>query len=173
MTVRFKWTDHCSCQGHPNWWWKREMQKCSLWFFEHTWCSVPHQVFPCVANCICLLCGSLRTCTSALNFTFLPCMFFQTISIYHQFPAVLKHFLKPWLFIFMCCYLHSFILPSAGSRSGSPGRVLTTTTLSTMNTGVQRVLVNPATAQKRSKIPRSQGCSREASPSRLSVGKNW
>ncbi|XP_035172059.1 CLIP-associating protein 2 isoform X24 [Oxyura jamaicensis] len=61
----------------------------------------------------------------------------------------------------------------AGSRSGSPGRVLTTTTLSTMNTGVQRVLVNPATAQKRSKIPRSQGCSREASPSRLSVGTSF
>ncbi|NXW45411.1 CLAP2 protein, partial [Nyctiprogne leucopyga] len=59
----------------------------------------------------------------------------------------------------------------SGSRSGSPGRVLTTTTLSTMNTGVQRVLVNPATAQKRSKIPRSQGCSREASPSRLSVAR--
>ncbi|XP_031359782.1 CLIP-associating protein 2 isoform X9 [Lonchura striata] len=58
-----------------------------------------------------------------------------------------------------------------GSRSGSPGRVLTTTTLSTMNTGVQRVLVNPASAQKRSKIPRSQGCSREASPSRLSVAR--
>ncbi|XP_037746092.1 CLIP-associating protein 2 isoform X17 [Chelonia mydas] len=58
-----------------------------------------------------------------------------------------------------------------GSRSGSPGRVLTTTALSTMNTGVQRVLVNPATAQKRSKIPRSQGCSREASPSRLSVAR--
>ncbi|XP_074698260.1 CLIP-associating protein 2 isoform X24 [Strix aluco] len=61
----------------------------------------------------------------------------------------------------------------AGSRSGSPGRVLTTTTLSTVNTGVQRVLVNPATAQKRSKIPRSQGCSREASPSRLSVGTGF
>ncbi|XP_058688625.1 CLIP-associating protein 2 isoform X12 [Poecile atricapillus] len=58
-----------------------------------------------------------------------------------------------------------------GSRSGSPGRVLTTTTLSTMSTGVQRVLVNPAAAQKRSKIPRSQGCSREASPSRLSVAR--
>ncbi|XP_077159265.1 CLIP-associating protein 2 isoform X45 [Paroedura picta] len=58
-----------------------------------------------------------------------------------------------------------------GSRSGSPGRVLTTTTLSTMNSGVQRVLVSPATAQKRSKIPRSQGCSREASPSRLSVAR--
>ncbi|XP_072859953.1 CLIP-associating protein 2 isoform X44 [Pogona vitticeps] len=58
-----------------------------------------------------------------------------------------------------------------GSRSGSPGRVLTTTALSTLNTGVQRVLVSPATAQKRSKIPRSQGCSREASPSRLSVAR--
>uniref|UniRef100_A0A8C4LFH7 Cytoplasmic linker associated protein 2 n=1 Tax=Equus asinus asinus TaxID=83772 RepID=A0A8C4LFH7_EQUAS len=46
-----------------------------------------------------------------------------------------------------------------GSRSGSPGRVLTTTALSTVTS-----------AQKRSKIPRSQGCSREASPSRLSVG---
>ncbi|XP_071417593.1 CLIP-associating protein 2 isoform X23 [Pithys albifrons albifrons] len=58
-----------------------------------------------------------------------------------------------------------------GSRSGSPGRVLTTTTLCTVNTGVQRMLVNPAAAQKRSKIPRSQGCSREASPSRLSVAR--
>ncbi|XP_038623040.1 CLIP-associating protein 2 isoform X20 [Tachyglossus aculeatus] len=61
----------------------------------------------------------------------------------------------------------------AGSRSGSPGRVLTTTALSTMSSGVQRVLVNPAAAQKRSKIPRSQGCSREASPSRLSVGSGY
>uniref|UniRef100_A0A8C0FQ69 Cytoplasmic linker associated protein 2 n=1 Tax=Bubo bubo TaxID=30461 RepID=A0A8C0FQ69_BUBBB len=64
-----------------------------------------------------------------------------------------------------------YFLFVTGSRSGSPGRVLTTTTLSTVNTGVQRVLVNPATAQKRSKIPRSQGCSREASPSRLSVAR--
>ncbi|XP_023608693.1 CLIP-associating protein 2 isoform X12 [Myotis lucifugus] len=60
-----------------------------------------------------------------------------------------------------------------GSRSGSPGRVLTTTALSTVNSGVQRVLVNSASAQKRSKIPRSQGCSREASPSRLSVGPGY
>ncbi|XP_070247883.1 CLIP-associating protein 2 isoform X19 [Myotis yumanensis] len=60
----------------------------------------------------------------------------------------------------------------AGSRSGSPGRVLTTTALSTVNSGVQRVLVNSASAQKRSKIPRSQGCSREASPSRLSVARS-
>uniref|UniRef100_A0A8C4LC26 Cytoplasmic linker associated protein 2 n=1 Tax=Equus asinus asinus TaxID=83772 RepID=A0A8C4LC26_EQUAS len=61
---------------------------------------------------------------------------------------------------------------SAGSRSGSPGRVLTTTALSTVSSGVQRVLVNSASAQKRSKIPRSQGCSREASPSRLSVARS-
>ncbi|XP_059795081.1 CLIP-associating protein 2 isoform X5 [Balaenoptera ricei] len=60
----------------------------------------------------------------------------------------------------------------AGSRSGSPGRVLTTTALSTVSSGVQRVLVNSVSAQKRSKIPRSQGCSREASPSRLSVARS-
>nr|XP_036864572.1 CLIP-associating protein 2 isoform X16 [Manis javanica] len=59
-----------------------------------------------------------------------------------------------------------------GSRSGSPGRVLTTTALSTVSSGVQRVLVNSASAQKKSKIPRSQGCSREASPSRLSVARS-
>ncbi|XP_053760088.1 CLIP-associating protein 2 isoform X31 [Panthera pardus] len=59
-----------------------------------------------------------------------------------------------------------------GSRSGSPGRVLSTTALSTVSSGVQRVLVNSASAPKRSKIPRSQGCSREASPSRLSVARS-
>ncbi|XP_058878844.1 CLIP-associating protein 2-like isoform X18 [Acipenser ruthenus] len=57
----------------------------------------------------------------------------------------------------------------AGSRSGSPGRVLTSTALSTMSSGVQRVLVSAGSAQKRSKIPRSQGCSRDSSPTRLSV----
>ncbi|XP_066546901.1 CLIP-associating protein 2 isoform X6 [Amia ocellicauda] len=57
----------------------------------------------------------------------------------------------------------------AGSRSGSPGRVLASTALSTMSTGVQRVLASGGTTQKRSKIPRSQGCSRDSSPTRLSV----
>ncbi|XP_058868840.1 CLIP-associating protein 2-like isoform X7 [Acipenser ruthenus] len=56
-----------------------------------------------------------------------------------------------------------------GSRSGSPGRVLTSTALSTMSSGVQRVLFSAGSAQKRSKIPRSQGCSRDSSPTRLSV----
>ncbi|XP_066546913.1 CLIP-associating protein 2 isoform X18 [Amia ocellicauda] len=59
----------------------------------------------------------------------------------------------------------------AGSRSGSPGRVLASTALSTMSTGVQRVLASGGTTQKRSKIPRSQGCSRDSSPTRLSVAR--
>ncbi|MBN3325941.1 CLAP2 protein, partial [Atractosteus spatula] len=60
----------------------------------------------------------------------------------------------------------------AGSRSGSPGRVLASTALSTVSSGVQRVLVGGGSAQKRSRIPRSQGCSRDSSPTRLSVGKS-
>ncbi|XP_055368650.1 CLIP-associating protein 2 isoform X30 [Betta splendens] len=59
----------------------------------------------------------------------------------------------------------------AGSRSGSPGRVLTSTALSTMSSGAQRVLAGSAgDGQRRSRIPRSQGCSRDSSPTRLSVG---
>uniref|UniRef100_A0A8C9W3T5 Cytoplasmic linker associated protein 2 n=1 Tax=Scleropages formosus TaxID=113540 RepID=A0A8C9W3T5_SCLFO len=57
---------------------------------------------------------------------------------------------------------------SAGSRSASPGRVLASTALSTV--GAQRVVAGPG-SQKRSRIPRSQGCSRDSSPTRLSVAR--
>ncbi|XP_038144752.1 CLIP-associating protein 2 isoform X36 [Cyprinodon tularosa] len=62
----------------------------------------------------------------------------------------------------------------AGSRSGSPGRVLTTTALSTMSSGPHRVLAGAAgDGHRRSRIPRSQGCSRDSSPTRLSVGSGY
>ncbi|XP_055749361.1 CLIP-associating protein 2-like isoform X3 [Salvelinus fontinalis] len=61
----------------------------------------------------------------------------------------------------------SATIVGAGSRSGSPGRVLTSTALSTLGSGAQRVLAG--SGGRRSRIPRSQGCSRDSSPTRLSV----
>ncbi|XP_030003115.1 CLIP-associating protein 2 isoform X34 [Sphaeramia orbicularis] len=59
-----------------------------------------------------------------------------------------------------------------GSRSGSPGRVLTSTALSTMSSGAHRVLAGSSRdGHRRSRIPRSQGCSRDSSPTRLSVAR--
>uniref|UniRef100_UPI00398E5014 CLIP-associating protein 1a isoform X5 n=1 Tax=Pristiophorus japonicus TaxID=55135 RepID=UPI00398E5014 len=57
-----------------------------------------------------------------------------------------------------------------GSRSSSPGKLLSGT-YSGMSSGPQRVSVAPQASEKRSKIPRSQGCSREASPNRLGLDR--
>uniref|UniRef100_A0A4W3IJQ1 Cytoplasmic linker associated protein 1 n=1 Tax=Callorhinchus milii TaxID=7868 RepID=A0A4W3IJQ1_CALMI len=59
----------------------------------------------------------------------------------------------------------------AGSRSSSPGKLLGST-YSGMSTGAQRVAVVQPSSEKRSKIPRSQGCSREASPNRLGLARS-
>ncbi|XP_051885210.1 CLIP-associating protein 1a [Pristis pectinata] len=59
----------------------------------------------------------------------------------------------------------------AGSRSSSPGKLLCST-YSGMSSGPQRVSVAPQASEKRSKIPRSQGCSREASPNRLGLARS-
>ncbi|XP_078538190.1 CLIP-associating protein 1 isoform X2 [Lissotriton helveticus] len=53
-----------------------------------------------------------------------------------------------------------------GSRSNSPGKLLGST-----YGGAQRVQAIPSSAEKRSKIPRSQGCSRETSPNRSSLDR--
>ncbi|KAF7241857.1 CLIP-associating protein 1, partial [Varanus komodoensis] len=56
-----------------------------------------------------------------------------------------------------------------GSRSSSPGKVLGST-YGGMGSGLTRVHPIPSPADKRSKVPRSQGCSRETSPNRIGLG---
>nr|XP_032817838.1 CLIP-associating protein 1 isoform X26 [Petromyzon marinus] len=61
-----------------------------------------------------------------------------------------------------------------GSRSGSPGKMLSVAPGSSLSGVVQRVPLPAATSSpaKHSRIPRSQGCSRETSPSRLSLARS-
>ncbi|NXI42078.1 CLAP1 protein, partial [Galbula dea] len=58
-----------------------------------------------------------------------------------------------------------------GSRSSSPGKLLGST-YGGLSGGSSRVQQVPSSAEKRSKIPRSQGCSRETSPSRIGLARS-
>ncbi|XP_019378145.1 PREDICTED: CLIP-associating protein 1 isoform X8 [Gavialis gangeticus] len=57
-----------------------------------------------------------------------------------------------------------------GSRSSSPGKLLGST-YGGLTSGASRVPPVPSSAEKRSKIPRSQGCSRETSPNRIGLDR--
>nr|XP_025974245.1 CLIP-associating protein 1 isoform X14 [Dromaius novaehollandiae] len=58
----------------------------------------------------------------------------------------------------------------AGSRSSSPGKLLGSA-YGGLSGGASRVQPVPSSSEKRSKIPRSQGCSRETSPSRIGLDR--
>ncbi|CAM4629957.1 unnamed protein product, partial [Caretta caretta] len=55
-----------------------------------------------------------------------------------------------------------------GSRSSSPGKLLGSA-YGGLTSGTARVPPVPSSSEKRSKIPRSQGCSRETSPNRIGL----
>ncbi|XP_042640304.1 CLIP-associating protein 1 isoform X17 [Tyto alba] len=59
----------------------------------------------------------------------------------------------------------------AGSRSSSPGKLLGSA-YGGLSGGTSRVQPVPSSSEKRSKIPRSQGCSRETSPSRIGLARS-
>ncbi|XP_039186029.1 CLIP-associating protein 1 isoform X3 [Crotalus tigris] len=62
----------------------------------------------------------------------------------------------------------------AGSRSSSPGKLLGSTYggLSSGTTRGHPVPTSSSSTDKRSKVPRSQGCSRETSPSRIALARS-
>ncbi|XP_031969539.1 CLIP-associating protein 1 isoform X22 [Corvus moneduloides] len=58
-----------------------------------------------------------------------------------------------------------------GSRSSSPGKLLGSSYGGGLSSGTSRVQAVPSSSEKRSKIPRSQGCSRETSPNRIGLDR--
>ncbi|KAH0621291.1 hypothetical protein JD844_022426 [Phrynosoma platyrhinos] len=68
----------------------------------------------------------------------------------------------------MICITYGSFL--AGSRSSSPGKLLGSA-YGGLSSGSSRGHAVPSSADKRSKVPRSQGCSRETSPNRIGLGK--
>lgn len=66
------------------------------------------------------------------------------------------------------CMFMSAYLSTAGSRSSSPGKLLKHSSYGRIPRATASASNTPA--DKRSRIPRSQGCSRENSPSRMGIG---
>ncbi|XP_054065884.1 CLIP-associating protein 1 isoform X11 [Rissa tridactyla] len=58
-----------------------------------------------------------------------------------------------------------------GSRSSSPGKLLGSA-YGGLSSGTSRVQPVPSSSEKRTKIPRSQGCSRETSPNRIGLARS-
>ncbi|NXJ94120.1 CLAP1 protein, partial [Corythaixoides concolor] len=58
-----------------------------------------------------------------------------------------------------------------GSRSSSPGKLLGSA-YGGLSSATSRVQPVPSSSEKRSKIPRSQGCSRETSPNRIGLARS-
>ncbi|NXV25972.1 CLAP1 protein, partial [Rissa tridactyla] len=58
-----------------------------------------------------------------------------------------------------------------GSRSSSPGKLLGSA-YGGPSSGTSRVQPVPSSSEKRTKIPRSQGCSRETSPNRIGLARS-
>lgn len=74
-----------------------------------------------------------------------------------------------WILSKLDTYLYVFVPLTAGSRSSSPGKLLGHSSYGRIPRATASASTTPA--DKRSRIPRSQGCSRETSPSRLGLGK--
>lgn len=99
-----------------------------------------------------------------LQLVFFDILYFPISSVWSLFQNVSSSFqCKVSLFFLL-------VVSTAGSRSSSPGKLLGHGTCGR----VPRVptAASSTAADKRSRIPRSQGCSRETSPSRLGLGKN-
>lgn len=100
------------------------------------------------------------------------------IYFYIKFCILAKLMCKTWLlkvlqFIptftsIIHCHFASLL---AGSRSSSPGKLLGSGYGGLAGGSSRGPPVTPS-SEKRSKIPRSQGCSRETSPNRIGLGKD-
>uniref|UniRef100_A0A669B9Q0 Cytoplasmic linker associated protein 1a n=1 Tax=Oreochromis niloticus TaxID=8128 RepID=A0A669B9Q0_ORENI len=86
---------------------------------------------------------------------------------------IIPHLSKPLsrpLFSCLSFFIFIFFVLTAGSRSSSPGKLLGHSSYGRIPRATASASTTPA--DKRSRIPRSQGCSRETSPSRLGLARS-